>query len=167
MELILKSYPKKGWSAYAALIDKEASKNQGKVVVDIYDNGTPIDHKGRNDCYRLAGGGKFHYCRFYLSDGDYRINESQGFGTRFGDNYFIRIKDGEIGESWDTPQEYLKSLHFGEQPELPKIEGVSRNQIKYAESVRDRAIARNPDLLSYFLTETSARNILDQKDEFN
>lgn len=162
MEYILKSYPQKGYHAYAALIDIKASMKERKVVVDYYDNGTPIDYKDKVDCYRLSGGGKFHYRRFELADGDYRCQQSNGFGTRHGERFIIRIANNEIEQVWDSDTDYIQFLHFRKKPELPTLEGVSRRQVDYAEAIREKAIARNPQLLSEIEIITSAREILDK-----
>ena len=78
-----------------------------------------------------------------LEDGVYEANTRKGIGVRGVEKAYFSVKDGKIDDYLDSYQA-AKELLTPREKQLAKksLSGVSEKQISYAESVRDKAIAK-------------------------
>ena len=78
-----------------------------------------------------------------LEDGVYEANSRQGIGTRGVEKSYFSVKKGKIDNYFDNYQQ-AKEVLTPKEKRINKtsLSGSSEKQISYAESVRDKAIAK-------------------------
>ena len=126
--------------------------------------GVPVDEINKERAHRS----KSHKVEIRidnLPDGIYRIVECGGADLNKVSKRYLKIVDGDI----DEESENLNSLIVGNDLNLPELEGTPK-QIKWAEDIRKRAIAKykshNMKFPKMLIQVKTAKWFIDNQDSF-
>lgn len=127
----LVDYRNKDVNAYVAKLDEDG---QRKFIND-HGKTDPNAYKGKENVKEWEIG--------KLEDGVYEANTRKGIGVRGVEKAYFSVKGGKIDDYLESYQS-AKDLLTPKEKQINKVSlsGASDKQISYAESVRDKAIAK-------------------------
>ena len=127
----LVDYRNKDVNAYIAKLDE----NGGRKFINDHGETDPNSYKGKENVKEWDIG--------KLEDGVYEANTRKGIGSRGVEKAYFSVKGGKIDDYLDSYQS-AKDLLTPKEKQINKasLSGATDKQISYAESVRDKTIAK-------------------------